>query len=523
MEQPDTHPSARLIGAAPAIHALRAQIERLAAFDQVGGPMVPTFLVQGETGTGKGLVARIIHDSGPARRGPVHPGQLRGDPRDDARGRAVRVRGRRPSPMRGGRSRACSKRHRAGRSSWTRSTPSRSLLQTKLLTAIESKRVRRLGAVAERNVDVKLLAATQVDLRQAVAAGRFREDLYHRLAVVVLTLPPLRDRGDDVVLLAQAFLRRLAAGYGLAPKALTEDALDWLREYRWPGNIRELGHVMERVTLLRSEREVDARALASLVEPPPLEGLRAALPLDRCRVDGPPGGGSDPERPSAGRGQRGAGRASARRQPRHCPLADEAARHRASPPRGAARLGRCDRVGACAGPGRAAIERGVGQASTAMARLGAEDRGRARDRGDLAGGRRPRAAAIRSLDGGGVPASGSSPRRSRASAACAFITPRPSTSGGSACRACWTSCPSAPLQAALAIRRDVEGMSADRRPRVRLALHLGTAVLDAAAAEPMADVLPVGETFAMPVRLLAAAGPGISSRRPSWSAGSGPG
>ena len=267
MESPTTHPSARLIGAAPVIRALRAQIERLAAFDQIGGPMVPTFLVQGETGTGKGLVARIIHDSGPRAAGPFIPVNCAAIPETMLEAELFGFEAgsftdaRRAKP---GLFEAAS----GGTLFLDEIATLSPLLQTKLLTAIESKRVRRLGAVAERNVDVKLLAATQIDLRQAVAAGRFREDLYHRLAVLILTLPPLRDRGNDVVLLAQAFLRQLAAGYGLEPKVLTEDALDWLREYRWPGNIRELSHAMERVTLLRSEREVDARALASLVEPP---------------------------------------------------------------------------------------------------------------------------------------------------------------------------------------------------------------------------------------------------------------
>ena len=265
---PTTHPSARLIGAAPVIHALRAQIDRLAAFDQIGGPMVPTFLVLGETGTGKGLVARIIHDSGPRAAGPfilvncaaIPETMLEAELFGFEAGSFTDARRAKPGLFEAA----------SGGTLFLDEIDTLSpLLQTKLLTAIESKRVRRLGAVAERTVDVKLLAATQIDLRQAVGAGRFREDLYHRLAVLILTLPPLRDRGNDVVLLAQTFLRQLAAGYGLEPKALTEDAMDWLREYRWPGNIRELSHVMERVTLLRSEREVDARALASLVESPP--------------------------------------------------------------------------------------------------------------------------------------------------------------------------------------------------------------------------------------------------------------
>src|SRR5262249_36586452 len=90
-------------------------------------------------------------------------------------------------------------------------------LQGKLLTALESKRVRRLGAVTERVVDVKIIAATNADLAACVSAGRLRADLYHRLAVVILTLPPIRQRGEDVVLLAQTFLQQLGSSHGVPP------------------------------------------------------------------------------------------------------------------------------------------------------------------------------------------------------------------------------------------------------------------------------------------------------------------
>jgi DNA-binding NtrC family response regulator len=158
-------------------------------------------------------------------------------------------------------------------------------LQSKLLTVIESKRVRRLGAVAERTFDVKLIAASQRDLAELAAGGRFRADLYHRLAVVVLRLPPLRERGEDVVALGRALLERLAIGYGARPKHLTPDAEEWLRRQSWPGNVRELGHLMERVTLLEPGASVDARGLERLaVAAPgpatPSPDQPAAVPAD---------------------------------------------------------------------------------------------------------------------------------------------------------------------------------------------------------------------------------------------------
>jgi transcriptional regulator with PAS, ATPase and Fis domain len=109
------------------------------------------------------------------------------------------------------------------------------VLQGKLLTAIESKRVRRLGAVTDRVVDVKLIAATNAVLSEVLAEGRFRADLYHRLAVVVLTLPPLRQRGDDILVLAQAFLQHYTAAHGIPAKRLSTAAEAWLQAYAWPG------------------------------------------------------------------------------------------------------------------------------------------------------------------------------------------------------------------------------------------------------------------------------------------------
>jgi tetratricopeptide (TPR) repeat protein len=137
-------------------------------------------------------------------------------------------------------------------------------LQGKLLTAIEEKRVRRVGAVAAQAVDVKVIAATQVELSRYVATGRFRADLYHRLAVIVLALPPLRERGGDVLLLAQQWLRQYAEGHGLPPKRLSGAAEAWLQAYRWPGNVRELSHVMERVTLLCAETIIGPETLERL-------------------------------------------------------------------------------------------------------------------------------------------------------------------------------------------------------------------------------------------------------------------
>src|SRR6266850_1290621 len=135
-------------------------------------------------------------------------------------------------------------------------------LQAKLLKVLEERSVRRLGATRDEHVDVWILTATNEDLKAAIQQRRFREDLYHRLAVLSLTLPPLRQRAGDVLTLADHFLDRACADYGMPPKTLTADARAALLAYAWPGNVRELGNLMERVALLSSDIAVTAEALA---------------------------------------------------------------------------------------------------------------------------------------------------------------------------------------------------------------------------------------------------------------------
>lgn len=269
-------PADSLIGQSPLMHTLRAQIRHLAAFDGVGKAAVPTVLLQGETGTGKGLVACVIHDSGPRVQGPfievncaaIPETLLEAELFGFAAGSFSDAK--RPKP---GLFEAAS-----GGTLFLDEVDALPLaLQGKLLTALESKRVRRLGALIERTVDVKLVAATRIDLSGLVAAGQFRADLYHRLAVIVLALPPLRERGDDIVLLAQHLLQRHAESHGVGVKRLSEAAAAWLRSYDWPGNVRELSHLLERVTLLSADAIIDPDTLARLRLPramatPPTEG-----------------------------------------------------------------------------------------------------------------------------------------------------------------------------------------------------------------------------------------------------------
>lgn len=129
--------------------------------------------------------------------------------------------------------------------------------------------MRRVGAVVERPVDVKLIAATQADLSELVRVEQFRPDLYHWLAVIVLELPPLRARGDDILILAQFFLQQYAVAHKVPPKRLSAAAEAWRLHTRWTGNVRELSHLMERVTLLHAAALIDPKALERLHLPQP--------------------------------------------------------------------------------------------------------------------------------------------------------------------------------------------------------------------------------------------------------------
>src|SRR5499425_2088622 len=187
---PPVHPTARLVGTSSAMAALRAQILHLAPFDTKGSALVPTLLLQGETGTGKGLVAHVVHESGPRAAGPFLDVNCAAIPETMLEAELFGFEpgaftdARRPKP---GLFEAAS-----GGTLFLDEIDALPLaLQGKLLTAIEAKQVRRLGAVTAHRVDVKLIAATNAVLPEYVAAGRFRTDLYHRLAVVVLPLPPL--------------------------------------------------------------------------------------------------------------------------------------------------------------------------------------------------------------------------------------------------------------------------------------------------------------------------------------------
>ena len=260
-----------LLGTSPKIRALREQVDRL--LRQIGSRRSPPVLIQGETGSGKGLLAREMHRAGRRPDGPfvtvncaaIPEPLLEAELFGFERGAFTDARHAKPGLF-----------HAANRGTLFLDEIGLlpAALQAKLLTAIEERSVRRLGSTQSEPVDVWILAATNADLAAESRRGTFREDLYHRLAVLTLALPPLRERGDDVVLLAEGFLARACADYGLPAKTLGQDARAALRAYAWPGNVRELGNVIERVALLEEASHVTAPMLGL----PSLERAEAAEP-----------------------------------------------------------------------------------------------------------------------------------------------------------------------------------------------------------------------------------------------------
>ena len=250
---------ADLLGESPGIEAIRDKIVRLLE-RQRDARRLPPVLIEGETGTGKGLLARLIHRAGPRPNGPfvdvncaaIPETLLEAEMFGFERGAFTDARRAKPGLFQAA-NRGTIFLDEVGLLS--------EALQAKLLKVIEERSVRRLGSTRDESIDVWILTATNEDLRAAIRARRFREDLYHRLAVLTLTLPPLRTRAGDVLMLAEHYLGRACADYGVALKTLAADARAALRAYQWPGNVRELANLMERVALLSSDPEVTADEL----------------------------------------------------------------------------------------------------------------------------------------------------------------------------------------------------------------------------------------------------------------------
>ena len=258
-------PPMGLIGESPAMRCVYKLVSRAAAVNA-------TVLISGESGTGKELVARAIHYGSSRRAAPFIPVNCAGIPEGIVE-----------SELFG---------HVKG--AFTHATVSRSGLfgaadrgtifldeiselapatQAKLLRVLQEQELQTVGADRPRKVDVRIIAATNKDLTLLVGSGAFREDLFYRLHVLTIDLPPLRERGDDILLLIRHFLARLSPQADRPIPRLTDRAIEALRAYPWPGNVRELQNLLQRLTILTDGDEIDGTAL------PP--AMRFAVPRER--------------------------------------------------------------------------------------------------------------------------------------------------------------------------------------------------------------------------------------------------
>lgn len=239
-----------MVGGSPSLLQLKAQIARVANARDT------TVLIRGESGAGKELVARAIHAESSRAAGPfvaINCAALSGPLLE--------------AELFGYESGSFTGADRAGREGLFEQAASGTLffdeigeldpaLQSKLLRVLEDRTVRRVGAVRDRRTDVRVLAATHRNIETDVASGRFREDLYYRLAVVTVHVPALRERRGDIPAIACDFLQKIATSTGRKHLVFRTDAMEALMQHRWPGNVRELRNAVERACIVREQGEI---------------------------------------------------------------------------------------------------------------------------------------------------------------------------------------------------------------------------------------------------------------------------
>jgi len=271
-----------IIGESAAIQELLVKIEQMA-------PVSSTVLIQGESGSGKELVAKAIHDLSPRRGKPfiavncaalpetLLESELFGHEKGAFTGAAERRLGRFELAD-------------TGTIFLDEIGEIPASVQVKLLRVLESRNFFRVGGVQPIKVDVRVVAATNRSLRDAVGLGEFRDDLYYRLNVLTIYLPPLRERREDIPLLVRRFIRELSETHDRPFRGITSEALQRLVEAPWPGNVRQLRNLIESMVVLAPGREIRASDIPADV----LEGAGRLLPV-RVGTVGVPGGGQELE------------------------------------------------------------------------------------------------------------------------------------------------------------------------------------------------------------------------------------
>jgi transcriptional regulator with PAS, ATPase and Fis domain len=260
------NPSHEIVGRSEKISDVKKLIEQIASIERTSGREAPAILITGETGTGKELVARSIHARSARAKGAfveincaaIPPNLLEAELFGYERGAFTDAKVAKIGLFEAA----------DGGTLFLDEIGSMDLaLQAKLLKAIEEKTVRRFGSIESRHFDVMLIAATNRPLERAIQERNFRDDLYYRLRVLEIHLPPVRERTGDALVLAEHFVALHARRYNCGEKRLSERAKASIAAYGWPGNVRELSNVMERAVLLQSARVLDADDLALAPRP----------------------------------------------------------------------------------------------------------------------------------------------------------------------------------------------------------------------------------------------------------------
>ena len=253
-EPRDTEERLPLLGRSVAMQEIYRSIARLTTTDL-------TVMVNGERGTGKELVARALHDYGRRRSGPFVAINMAAIPRELIESELF---GHERGAFTGALNRAQGRFEQAAGGTLfldeIGDMPAEA--QTRLLRVLQEGEFTTVGGRAPIRANVRIVAATHRDLRQAIRAGQFREDLFYRLNVVPIRLPPLRERTEDIVVLARHFLDR-ARESGLSAKTLDASAIERLRQHRWPGNVRELENLMRRLAALYPQEMITGEVIAA--------------------------------------------------------------------------------------------------------------------------------------------------------------------------------------------------------------------------------------------------------------------
>jgi two-component system, NtrC family, response regulator AtoC len=251
----------QLVGDSPAMQSLRQQVGRIAQLSAMTDTPPPTVLISGETGSGKDVVARFLHAACANSNKPFVHVDCASLPADLIESELF------------GHEKGAYTNAVSARPGLIESAEDGTLfldeigelpltLQAKLLNVLERRKVRRLGSTKERPVPARIIAATNRDLHEMVNAGHFRSDLYYRLNVITMTMPPLRERDNDVVQLSNHFKTLTEKRYGLVKRSFSANAMEAIKQYTWPGNVRELRHQISRAVLLSTQEQITALDLA---------------------------------------------------------------------------------------------------------------------------------------------------------------------------------------------------------------------------------------------------------------------